>query len=176
MATRTSRRRFTQRPSSANLDWSSFGFQQNSITGGGSKTLLTTFVSQLALELTIVRIRGICAVWSDQVAASEDQVGALGFIVVTDDAAAAGATAVPGPVTDKTADWFFMLNFIQRINVGTAVGIEPHFEHQYAVDGKAQRIIEPAETIAMVAESQAESDGFVISMQGRVLSRVRGTR
>jgi len=124
----------------------------------------------------ILRIRGMFAIWSDQVAASEDQVGALGAIVVTDDAAAVGATAVPGPVTDKSAEWFFMMPFIQRINVATAVGLEPHFEHQYVVDGKAQRIIGPLETIAIVVESQAESDGFVASMQGRILSRIRGTR
>jgi hypothetical protein len=45
----------------------------------------------------------------------------------------------------------------------------------YVIDGKAQRVVQPDETIAFVLETNSESEGLIYQVIGRVLSRVRGT-
>jgi len=167
--------RFTPRTSTANLEWSSVSDARTTTAAASTKTLLFANTATVALDLTILRIRFILSVESDQVAASEDQIGALGAIVITEDAFAAGATAVPGPVSDPSADFMCFFSFIQRLNVGTAVGLEPQFNTSYNVDVKSRRIVEPDEVLAWVVESGSESEGFITSMQGRILTRIRGT-
>ncbi len=158
------------------MGWSQFRWSQTTIAAADTKALVAGLVITSTLDLTLLRIRGMLAVAPDQNSTTEDQVGALGVIVVTTDAFAAGAASVPGPISDVGSDWMLWMPFVQRFNVVTAIGTHVDFNTQYVIDNKAQRIMEPGETLAIVVESGSESEGFITSAQGRILSRVRGTR
>jgi hypothetical protein len=129
-----------------------------------------------SFDLTILRIRGLFTVSSDQNSTTEDQVGVMGAIIVSDNAFAAGAASVPGPIADAADHWMLWMPFIHRYNVVTAVGVMEGFAHQHPVDNKAQRVIEAGETLAFIVESGSESEGFITSWKGRILTRLRGTR
>ena len=63
----------------------------------------------LALRpFTLIRVRGIFTIASDQSAATETQVGALGVAVVSEQAASIGVTAVP------TTPWYRIVCSQQR--------------------------------------------------------------
>jgi len=138
--------------------------------------LLTGFTASVSLDVTILRTHAQLFVVTDQLAASEHQVGAWGAIVVNNDAFAVGVTAVPGPITDVSADWFIYQPFANFFTFSTAAGFEMNSNSEYAVDSKAKRILEPDETIAVVIESTSDSDGFNTLFQGRLLTQIRGTR
>ena len=57
---------------------------------------------------TIVRVRGVAFVRSDQTAATEDAFGAVGFAVVSEQARAAGAASLPGPITNEDSELWFL--------------------------------------------------------------------
>ncbi len=73
-----------------------------------SKVLLGFFVlDNLGIAETVRRFRGRFLVISDQVANTEINTGALGMVVVSDLAVAAGAASIPGPFTDANdGGWF----------------------------------------------------------------------
>ncbi len=169
-------RRNFSRPTRANLEWSTFSDVETNVSGASVKVLLVGLTSTVALDVTVLRVRSNLFIASDQNAASEHQVGAFGAIVVTDDAFAAGASAVPGPITDPGADWFVYQPFANANNFSTAVGFQTRSNTEYVIDSKAKRILEPQETIAMVIESTSDSDGFNTLHVGRILTAVRGTR
>jgi len=138
--------------------------------------LLGTFVpSVVSIDETILRTRGMFAVETDQSAASENQLGAFGMIIVSDNAAAAGVASIPGPATEASDDgWFVWVPIVQRWELGTFVGFDSHQSVQYEIDSKAKRIVQAGQTIAVVVESVAS--GFTIATVFRMLSQVRGTR
>ena len=95
--------------------------------------------------------------------------------MVTDQAFATGITAIPGPISDVSNDWIIYQPFAQRFTLLTAVGFVVDSSLDYVIDGKAQRVVQPDETIAFVLETNSESEGLIYQVIGRVLSRVRGT-
>jgi len=103
------------------------------------------------------RTRGLFSVASDQAAAGESQLGALGFIVVSDLAVAAGAASIPGPVTDASDDgWFVWVPFGQE-SIRAAGGPQ---SFQYEFDSKAMRRVEEGFAIAIMVENAHATEGL----------------
>jgi hypothetical protein len=171
------RRPFRQRASPPNLEWSDVSDAQTTIAAG-TKTLLFTLTPTVPIDSTIVRMRFNILIRSDQSTTPEDIVGAMGVIVVSNDAAAAGAASLPGPTSDVSADWFVYQPFCQRFSFTTAIGRTQNGTAgvQYAVDSKSKRILQGTdESLAFMIEPHSDSEGFITVQQGRMLSRVRGT-
>ncbi len=123
---------------------------------------------------TIVRTRGILWVATDQLAATEDPVGALGMMVVRESARIAGVASVPTPVTDSPDDGFFVwqpwqagMNFLQVDATGTL--ITGNLWKRYDFDSKAQRKFTADDAIVVTMENSNSTDGVLFMMQFRML-------
>ncbi len=146
----------------------------SAFTVGGGTILGTLNAAALALRpFTIVRIRQTLAWKSDQTAATERQIGAVGFAVVSDQAVAIGITAVPTPVTDLASDlWMLHQFFMSHFTVTSAIGSESQY-HQIDVDSKAMRKVEDGQDLVEVGElATGLSDGFSLSDASRILIKL----
>ncbi len=140
-----------------------------------SKVLLATLVTGVAggVDLTILRTVGGLAINSDQDAATEEQIGAWGMILVTDLASAAGIASIPAPGTDAGDDWFVHQSFAQRGQQGS----DAQGAIWYPVDSKAKRMLDGTGiVVAIVVENLHSTHGFNIADMTRILTQVRGTR
>ena len=124
--------------------------------------------------MTQLRCVGGVDVASDQAAAVEAQIGAVGLIIVTDVAFAAGIASIPGPVTDGADDgWFVHVLFAQETLLVATDAIASKW---YPFDQKAKRILHGnGEVIAIVAENIHATQGMKVLFQFRLLAQVRGT-
>ncbi len=120
-----------------------------------STSVLDQFFA-IAEQVTITRTRGSLWVKSDQLAATETVVAALGMAVVTDQAAAIGVTAVPTPITDQGSDSFFLwMPFAQSIVVSSAIGFDNQGFTRYDFDSKGQRKVQQDDSIVIVLENNS---------------------
>ena len=157
-----------------NYGWTGIIDAENAVASG-TKVLLGG-VTTVGLDETLLRTVGLISVRSDQLIAIEEQIGAFGMIVVSDTAFALGATAVPGPVSDKDDDsWAIWEPFANSFAFISAAGFDPHNATVRNFDYKSKRIINAEQTLALVVEASAASEGFTFSVAIRVLSMVRGT-
>ena len=123
-----------------------------------------------AQESTIIRVRGILSIRSDQAAATEAQLGAMGMIMVTDAAVGVGASAVPSPVTDSNNDgWFVWVPFGQDGDQG-AGGIGG--AKSYVIDSKAMRKFDAGLQLVVVLENQHATAGLQFFSSFRVLVKL----
>ena len=138
-----------------------------------SKATLVLFPSTIIDPIspaTIVRSRIELAVASDQVAATEVQVGAFGVGFVNAVAGTLGVAGIPGPATDcDWGGWFVHQFFNQEFVFGTAVGLHPDFATRYSIDSKAMRKFHEAEVLVMMIENLSASDGIRVAVSGRFL-------
>ena len=160
-----------------NRSWTGIVDTANVIAGGGTKTLLGSIsLSVESIDETVLRTVGLISVNTDQSAATEQQEGAIGMIVVNDLAIAAGAASIPGPLTDIGDDgWFVHVPFANNFKLSSAVGIESQDATSRYFDFKSKRIVEGGFSIALMVESTAASEGFVLNVILRQLSMVKGT-
>ena len=153
----------------ANYSWTSLVSSAPVTVPAASKVLLGTLVLSTAFEETLTRARGRYSVSSDQAAAIEEQVGAIGLIRVTDLAVTAGVTSIPSPVFDGSDDgWSLWSGFSQSRTVADAFNSET-----YEVDSKAQRIVRQGQQLALVVENGHATDGLRIMVSFRFLARFR---
>ncbi len=132
--------------------------------------LLTT--AELAKRpFTVVRTRGLLTVWSDQAAAFETAFGAMGFMVVSEKAAALGVTAVPTPVLNQKDDGFFVYEPFQASAGNTVVG-QSDGRQMISFDSKAQRKVEEGQNIVITLENSSAADGLFYLLQFRMLIKV----
>ncbi len=166
------RQRSVARPNRA---WSGTTEAAFTTVPAASKVLLSTFTpAAAAIDLTILRVVGGVSVASDQAAANEEQIGAVGLIIVTDQAATAGIASIPGPFTDIGDDWFMYQTFAQR---GAVPATSYSGAVWYPIDSKAKRILNgTGSQIAVVAENGQATHGLQLCWQIRILDQVRGTR
>ncbi len=171
-----SRRQFPNRRT-PNRSWTGTSSTGPVAVAAATKVVLATFVlSNPNIDETILRTVGVLAVQSDQAAASEDQIGALGMIVVNDLALAAGAASIPGPITDIGDDgWFLYVPFAQRLNFSSAVGVNPDFAQLYQFDSKAKRRVEEGSGVALIVENASSGHAFNVELVFRQLSQITGT-
>jgi len=120
-----------------------------------------------------VRTQLECLIVSDQEAASEVQVVAIGGAIVSDQAVAIGVTAVPTPVTDIGSDLFF---FYQMMMSSIVVGATPGStteDKTYSIDSRGMRKVDGDQDLIVVAEiSSAIGSGATLFSAGRVLLKL----
>ena len=140
--------------------------------GGGLSVLQSAILSSVNLDLvpsTIVRTRGFIFVQSDQAAASEQQLGAIGFSVVSEQAAAAGVASVPSPITDETSEMFFLWQpFAFSHGAGT---VDSQRGGMVDFDSRAMRKWQDGEAIAVVIEN-AGTFGIEFWLKFRMLVKL----
>jgi len=144
----------TRRPPSS---WARHVDTGVTLVAAGTKVLLSTIVlSNPGIGETIRRTRGTIQILSDQSAAREAMSGALGFVVVSDLAIAAGAASIPGPVTDGSDDgWYSWTPFVLADAIGLALSTVP-----LDFDSKAMRRIEEGFGVAIMLENASATTGF----------------
>ena len=138
--------------------------------------MLSTFaLSNQGIDETVLRTVGQIYVITDQTAASEQQTGAFGLCMATDQALAVGITALPDPISQVADDVWFVYVPITQTNrmasiAGQIVGMK------YDFDSKAKRVIHTGVGIAVVVANAHATEAFNILVGFRMLSQVRGTR
>ncbi len=137
-----------------------------------SKVLLGSLTAAQLLDIapaTLVRIRGRIMWNSDQTAADELQLGAVGFGIVQDVARAAGAASIPGPTTDPAANvWVSYQGLAARGRVGIVAGGEAGFLN-FEFDSKAMRKLTDDEALVIMVENSHATHGAEITMFARML-------
>ena len=121
-------------------------------------------------DFTLVRTRGLLSVASDQTAATEFQIGAVGIAIVSTAAFTAGAASVPTPVTEAAWDgWLWYQSFANRMVFVSGVGLETPYAVQFEIDSKAMRKVSADETLIVVAENASGAHGLSIAAPIRTL-------
>jgi len=151
-----------------NYTWSQFNTNTRVVVPTATKVLLGFFFLDTAFEETVVRTRGTMMVITDQAGAGEDQIGALGFIRVTDRAIAAGAASIPGPMTDGDDDGWFLWVPVAAMQTVPNAGANNIIDF----DSKAQRIVREGQQLAVMFEN-AGPHGLSVVINLRALSRFR---
>ena len=138
-----------------------------------TKVLLGSLaLSNVNIDETVLRVIGAIDVVSDQAAAVERQIGAVGLIVVSNQAITAGAASIPGPATDSDDDGWFCHTFWQQVTVSTVSDVVSRL---YPFVSKGRRVVQEGESIAIMAENIHASHNTLVDLQFRLLSRVTGT-
>ena len=141
------------------------------VAAGGTIFASLTGVELARRPFTIVRTHLLAYLETDQLAASEFQVGALGMAVVSDQAAAAGVGSIPTPVTDDDSDlWFVHKWLMNSFAFGSAIGFQSQAGKVYEIDSKAMRKVNDGEDVVLVGEGEfTQGSGLIMMIVGRVL-------
>ena len=124
---------------------------------------------------TIIRTHLELMLTSDQSASSESYGAAIGMCVVSDQASAIGATAVPQPSDDSGSDLFYLhQNMWGDFLLDTAVGFDASAGRRYTVDSKAMRTVnEDQDNILTVQNFQSTvGAGSIVAIVGRQLIKL----
>ncbi len=117
---------------------------------------------------TIVRTRGTIWTSSDQIAASEEPFGAIGMMVVREQARAAGIASIPTPITEEFDDGFFVHGYwggmAQQVTAAST-----RLWYRYDFDSKAQRKVSPDDAVVVTMENASAADGVLYLMKFRML-------
>ncbi len=152
--------------------WLGVNLVQTAIAGSASTLLLSLNAAALALRpFTVVRTRVFALVQSDQITAAEEVHGALGGMVVSDQASAAGSASIPSPISDPDAPWYVWEGFVNAFIIASNSGfVEPAGTPRH-IDSKAMRKVGNNEDL--IWQWQAGSaDGGLISLSGRFLIKL----
>jgi len=134
---------------------------------GSTAAIISTFFP--GFGLTVVRTRGLFGWRSDQQAANEDQMGAVGIGLVSEQAAALGITAVPHPSTDSGWDgWLWHSYFASSVIFNTGTSVQFDAFNQIVIDSKAMRKVDSEMRLVMVVENDS-ADGILIYSAKRTL-------
>ena len=147
----------------------------DTLSGAGSEVITGTLnAAALALRpFTIVRVRGIIGISSDQGVAAEDQSAAYAMAVVSEQAAAVGVTAVPTPTAEQGSDLFFVYeDLVASMFVASNSGVIPNFMTSRTFDSKAMRKVNDDQDLAVVKSNTALSDGTVVYDRFRMLIKL----
>jgi len=143
-------------------------------------TALDTSIAAIILSLTtaekakrpftIVRTHIHVRMASDQLGADEQQLGAIGMCVISDQAEAIGITAVPTPVVDLASDLWFLHQFLSSdFSFISAVGFDAAGGYSVDIDSKAMRKVNDDEDVILVAETASVASGALYTIAGRLL-------
>ena len=169
-------RRFAVRntKSRREMTWLAVPWVSTTLTAAGGTLTGSLNAGALALRpFTIVRFHWEVYITSDQLAATEDQFGAVGAAVVSDEAAAAGVAAVPTPISELESDFFFIHQMLaSRVVFQSSVGIQ-NMGRGYTIDSKAMRKVTNSQDIVTVVEvATAVSSGITVADGGRILVKL----
>jgi len=151
--------------------WLFVGPTTATLTAAGGTIMASLNAAALALRpFTVVRTLIDISIRTDQLAATENQVGAFGMAVVSDQALAVGVTAVPTPVTDAGSDLWFVHQWMQSSFLfGSSVAFLSPGDRQYTIDSRGKRKVDEGQDIVVVSEMSSTFDGQVQTMAGRLL-------
>ena len=154
--------------------WFQFQPADTAFSAAGGTIIFSLNAAALALRpFTIVRTRFLVGLISDQVIASESQIGAFGMAIVSDQAVAVGVTAVPTPISDMGSDlWFVHQLLYNDFTFVSGVGVSDDGMHQYEIDSKAMRKVDIGQDLVIVGELAAGFGGFTMTSGGRMLVKV----
>ncbi len=171
MAIRRQRQVFPSRQRSA-TNWVRVTSAGSVTIAAGNKALLTSgSLDNPGISETVRRTRGIIHIQSDQAAAIEQQVGAMGMIIVNDLAITAGAGSIPGPFTQRDDDgWFVWQPFVQS---GIVSGSAFNAGTIYEFDSKAMRSVDEGFQIAMMVENASATFGLQVLIAFSLLTSRR---
>jgi len=153
-------------------DWSSHTPQTSmSSLAANSVVLSQTFTPTGAGE-TVIRTRGLFGWGSDQQAASEEQMGAVGIGIVSAQAVSVGITAIPHPDTDVGwSGWLWHSFFCSQFTFGTAVGFDTQMINRIVIDSKAMRKVGDEERLVVVVENSHGTSGMIFYDAIRIYSK-----
>ena len=122
------------------------------------------------LPFTITRTIGSITVASDQTVALEDLNGALGATIVSERALTVGITALPDPVTEVAADFWFLYQDFSII--GAAENAISLNDRSYRFDSRAQRKVEEGEQIVFIMANASVPAGLKFLLNFRMLIKL----
>ena len=143
-------------------EWVKFTFGGSSISANGSVLLGTGFVATVS-GLTIIRLRGELLVTALMNAATDSMRIAMGMILVSDEAFAAGVASIPSPISDIDDDW--MYHQFMLVQSGVLSGDGQGTEFRFEVDNKAMRKFPGGKTLVAVMEAESEAGTVVVDVQ-----------
>ena len=146
-------------------------FTTTQTAAGGELNASLTAIALAQRPFTIVRTYLEVLITSDQQAASEIQVGAIGMAVVSDQAVAAGTASIPTPVTDGDSDLFFVHQFLQSALTTFGAGSTTELS-RYHIDSKAMRKVNSDSDMIITTELSAIGSGIVLVVSGRFLIKL----
>jgi len=161
-------RRMTHQRSTRKSLW--LALQPAAVTLASGASNLVFSLNAAALDLrpfTIVRTRLELMVISDQAAAVEQQIGALGVAVVSDQAVGVGITAVPTPITDIGSSLWFAHALALGQASQTVDNSNP--PTRISIDSKAMRKVEVGSDMIVTLELSAIGAGAQFFVGGRIL-------
>ena len=108
---------------------------------------------------------------SDQNAASENSIGAVGAAVMEDTAIAVGAGSLPDPVSDVADDmWLMYQGLHTRISVRGTDGLVEPAGHIVEIDSKAMRKVSIGKSLVFIVANADSTFGAIIQATIRVYS------
>ena len=133
--------------------------------------IFVTSAVPLRDEMTIKRIRGLLVISAD-VTTGENQIGAIGAIIVTDTAVAAGVASMPDPITDINDEgWMMYQPFGMRSGDASGVGVT---SLQVPFDSKAMRHISGGFQLAVIIANAHATHSFDVDFYlDRILATSR---
>jgi len=155
-------------------EWLDIQLGEDTVASTGSAVLSASLGAQgLALRpFTVIRTILDVRVESNQAAASERQIAAIGLAVVSDQAVAIGITAVPTPITDLGSDlWFLHRSLMNGFVFGDATGFISSVGQVFHEDSRAARKVNGDQDVILVVENGLAT-GSVISSIGRMLVKL----
>ncbi len=149
--------------------WLQFIPITTTITGATATVMFSLNAAALALRpFTLIRSHFEILIRSDQSAAVEQQICAIGCAIVSDQASAVGVTAVPTPETEAGSSLWFLHKFMMAQESSVTDKAQP--AGQFSIDSKAMRKVEVGSDLVVVVENSALlTGGTVFVVGGRIL-------
>ena len=168
------RRPFRSSGSRRQTSWASIGVIQTTVDGSASLASSGNAALLALRPFTIVRTHLEILLQSDQLAVTEAQVAAVGLMVGSDSAIAAGVASVPTPLTELESDlWYVHQTMLNSIDIAGTVSIgDTAAGRRYTVDSKAMRKVNNDQDIALVVEGSGTGDGCLVTTIGRFLIKL----
>ena len=150
---------------------------ETGISANGSAIFSTGFQAALP-GLTIVRLRGVFSMWLTSAGSAFDGFGrvAIGFGVVSENAAGIGITAVPLPIDDISWDgWLYHADLGTITTDNTSPVLRgPLPSQRHIVDSKAMRKFKESDVLVGVLQANSEmgAAAFSFTSNSRVLVKL----
>ncbi len=106
---------------------------------------------QAGVPQTIVRLRGTVGATLDAGGVDESLIVRFGIRIVSSDAAAIGATAIPGPGSDRSEDWMWTGQLYLTSGDEAAI-VTDMLSGSLVIDGKAMRKFQTGEVLVFMQE------------------------
>jgi len=155
----------------AQTSWTRIGTATAVPVAAATKVVLASLTPTVP-GVTVRRIRGFIHITSDQSGATEEQIGAVGVIKVTDNALAVGAGSIPGPITDEDDEGWMLFEPFAQISDMTHQGtvargsLPPRLE----VDSKAMRKVPDGYNLVVMIENAHATEGLDVNFRFAFLS------